>query len=261
MTTDISLAYDQYGQGSPLVILHGLFGSRKNWSYIGQRLAKDRTVYAVDLRNHGDSPHSGDFCYQDLLGDLKGFMDQHEIPKASILGHSLGGKVAMFFGQVYPQMLEKLIVADIAPKPYPEAHKELIKALKALDLSVVSKLSQARETLKKKIDSLEVINFLLTNLRRQKDGTYAWTINLEAIDTHHHGLCSDPCLESAIGKQVLFLKGEYSEYILPRDTDRISTLFPHTNIQTVKNAGHWLHVDAPETTFEIISRFLDGNMR
>lgn len=258
MTTGISLAYDQYGQRSPLIILHGLFGSRKNWSHIGQRLAKDRTVYAVDLRNHGDSPHSSDFCYQDLLEDLKGFMDRQKIPKASLLGHSLGGKVAMFFAQVYPQMLEKLIVADIAPKPYPEVHKELIKALKALDLALVSKLSQARETLKNKIDSLAVINFLLANLRRQKDGTYAWTINLEAFDTHHHGLCSDPCLEIAIEKPVLFLKGEYSDYILPRDTDRIVTLFPHAQIQTVTNAGHWLNIDAPEATFETVSRFLDG---
>lgn len=252
----VNLNYYRWGSGPPLIILHGIFGSRMNWQTIGRDLSRYWTVFALDLRNHGDSPHSSDFSYDALVADLKWFLERHRIGKAHLLGHSLGGKIVMAFADRFPQKTERLIVVDIAPKPYPAGHRHMLKTLINFDLTRFDSLKEALADLAPAIPSPDIRQFLVKNLVRGRDGRYRWRINLDAIYRHYKELSQGPRLKNSYPKPAMFIRGSASEFIIDEDAERIRRYFPNSSIVTIDKAGHWLHVDAPRKTSEAITGFL-----
>ncbi len=257
-TSPLSLNYRRRGSGPPLIILHGLFGSAINWETIARYLSRYWTVFALDLRNHGDSPHSPHFGYEVLVEDLKWFMEDHRIHPAILLGHSLGGKIVMAFADRFPEKVEKLIVVDIAPKPYPADHWHMLNVLIDFDVSRIKNLKQAVADLAPAIPSLAIRQFIVKNLVRGKNGRYQWKINLDAIYRHYRELSQGPGLRNSCPKSALFIRGKDSEFVIDEDADLIRRYFPHSRIVTLDNAGHWLHIDAPEKTSETIIEFLQS---
>jgi len=259
-TSPLNLNYRCRGSGSPLIILHGLFGSSVNWETIGRYLSRYWTVFALDLRNHGDSPHSPHFGYEALVEDLNWFLDRHRIDQAILLGHSLGGKIVMAFADRFPEKVEQLIVVDIAPKPYPAGHRHMLKALIDFDLSRINSLKEAVAGLAPAIPSLAIRQFLVKNLVRGKDDRYRWKINLDAIYRHYKELSQGPRLRNSCSKSAMFIRGKASEFVIDEDADLIRRYFPDSRIVAIENAGHWLHVDAPEKTSETIIDFLQTSL-
>jgi pimeloyl-ACP methyl ester carboxylesterase len=250
-TEPLDLSHRHWGSGQPLILIHGLFGSSINWQTLAQRLAQEWSVYAVDLRNHGDSPHHPDFDYAALVQDLESFMTRQKIEKGILIGHSLGGKTAMAFADRWPQKTEALIVLDIAPRPYPAAHRELLEALWNLPADRIGSRQEALDALATQIPMPATRQFLLKNLVRV-DGRYRWRINLEAIDRHMEALSQGPRLTRPYPGPTLFLRGGRSGYITEADADLIHERYPDARIVTIESAGHWLYADAPEETLAAI---------
>ncbi|MDQ3072967.1 MAG: alpha/beta fold hydrolase [Bacteroidota bacterium] len=252
----MKLHYKQYGTaGTDLIILHGLFGSLDNWHTLATRFSEQFRVWVPDQRNHGKSPHDEVSNYEVMTADLLEFMDKHNLESAHILGHSMGGKTAMQFALHHPDRVEKLIIADIAPKAYPLRHDEILEALQALDLSKVERRGDAEEMLGKSIQSTAVVLFLLKNLAR-KDTGFAWKMNLDALSAHYEeisGVVSGPHIFEG---QALFMKGERSNYIRQEDEQEILKLFPKTRFVTLADAGHWLHAESPEIFHDTVVEFL-----
>ncbi len=184
----MELNYKEFGQGEPIIILHGLFGMLDNWQTIAKRLANDYWIFVVDQRNHGKSPHVNGLSYPLMAQDLKAFMDQHWIPQAHIIGHSMGGKTAMQFAFEYPDMVDKLVVLDIAPPANESGHGLIFDALHSVDLQKIETRIEADEKLAQKIKDYGVRQFLLKNLSRQKEGGYRWKMNLEAISNNYDNI-------------------------------------------------------------------------
>ncbi|NUO00165.1 MAG: alpha/beta fold hydrolase [Saprospiraceae bacterium] len=253
----MELNYKTYGQGEPLLILHGLFGTLDNWQTIAKKLADHYTVYVPDQRNHGRSPHLPEINYPIMAEDLKAFMESHWIYKAHLLGHSMGGKVAMQFALHYPDMTDKLIVVDIAPKAYEGGHDEIFDALRALDLDTIAEREDADAFLQNRIPDKGVRQFLMKNLTRNKEGGYEWKMNLPVLFTHYRDLLA-PVDGDAFEGPSLFLRGEWSPYVLDSDLPAIRKLFPHSVLDTIGSAGHWVHADQPEALLTKVMAFL-GN--
>lgn len=253
----MELNYKTYGQGEPLLILHGLFGTLDNWQTIAKKLADYYTVYVPDLRNHGRSPHLPDMDYPVMAEDLKAFMEAHWMFKAHLIGHSMGGKVAMQFALHYPDMTDKLIVVDIAPKAYAGGHDEIFDALQALDLNTISEREDADAFLETRIPDKGVRQFLMKNLTRNKAGGYEWKMNLPALVAHYSDILA-PVDGDAFDGPTLFLRGELSNYVLDSDLPDIRKLFPNAELETVKGAGHWVHADQPVGLLEQVMGYLKG---
>jgi esterase len=244
----VQLNYNISGEGRPLIILHGLFGSARNWSGIARRLGEDYRVIAVDLRNHGDSGHAADMTYADMVADLYGLLQELELDTAWFLGHSMGGKAAMGFALTYPGKTAGLIVVDIAPVPYRTAHLPLLDAMQALPLSELSGRDDAAARLQAAGVTDDLIRqFLLQNLVR-RDGGYAWRLNLEALRRHMDDLSSFPqdWPHSSYAGPACFLAGDDSDYLLPDYYPEIQRLFPAATVKTLPHAGHWVHADQPD---------------
>lgn len=261
----MELFFRKYGEGPPLIIIHGLYGSSDNWVSIGKQLAENFEVYLIDQRNHGRSPHSPDHNYQLLKEDLREFMDSQSIEKAIIIGHSMGGKTAMFFAVDYPERVSRLIVADISPRSYKTtnssqllSHEDIIRAMFNLDFYGIESRDEIDEILSKSIPEERIRQFLLKNVKRSKDNSYSWSINIRAIKNELEnimdGLPKDQ--QEVIGFPVLFLKGEKSEYIQDEDRKMIQKIFPVADIENIPNAGHWLHAEQPEIFLEKITDFI-----
>lgn len=258
----MELNYTQHSsEGQPLLILHGMLGNSNNWSTQSRRLAADFAVCTLDLRNHGSSPHAPDMDYQTMARDVLEFMDRHGVDKAHMLGHSMGGKTAMQLALQAPDRLLKLVVADIAPVAYGGErgeHDEIFAGLSAIDLDKLQSRTQADGILANWVDDEIVRQFLLGNLLRREDGTFAWRINLSAIRDSY------PLLRAAVSGpapytgETLFIRGERSDYILPEHESTIRELFPHASIETIAHAGHWLHAEKPDTFYSIVRKFLRG---
>jgi esterase len=252
----LDLNYKSFGQGDPIIILHGLFGTADNWQTVGKKLAEHYTVYLVDQRNHGRSPHHPQMTYVDMAEDLHHFMEAHWIFKAHIIGHSMGGKTAMQFAWMYPDMVEKLIVVDIAPKAYPGGHEEIFRALQKLDLSQAESRSDAEEALKADISSLGIRQFLLKNLSRKKEGGYQWKMNLDALWGHYDDILAQPPHKGEYTGPALFIRGGKSHYIQEADEALIQKEFPGAKVATVEEAGHWVHAEAPKALLQQVHTFL-----
>jgi len=239
----------------PLVILHGLFGQSDNWTSIARSISSEVGVILIDQRNHGQSPHSAEMNYTLMAADVKKTLDAEGIKKIHLLGHSMGGKTAMWFAYYYPEYLESLIIADIAPRYYPPHHQSIIEGLKKLDLSAIQSRNEADELLSENIPEFGVRQFLLKNLNRKDDGTFEWRFNLKGIAEEIEEVGKAFEHEISVTK-TLFLRGAKSRYINEDDEKMIKKQFPESVIQTIPNAGHWLHAEQPELFLEALKQHL-----
>lgn len=253
----MKLHYKELGQGQPLLILHGLFGTLDNWQTLAKRFAEHYNVFIVDLRNHGRSPHSDEHTYELMADDVLELIDDLKIPTPAIMGHSMGGKVAMQFALKYPTRLTKLIVVDIAPKAYPPHHDEIIDALRSVDLTTVTSRGDVDDELSKQIPEMDVRLFLMKNLYRKEDNTFGWRMNLEALDKNYANVAAAITADVPFKKSTLFIKGGRSRYIQQEDIyDSIERLFTLVEVETIPDAGHWVHAQAPDEVYELVTNFL-----
>lgn len=253
----MDLNFKTFGQGPPLVILHGLFGTLDNWQTLAKRWAENYTVYLVDQRNHGRSPHLDEISYPLLAEDLAAFLDKEWIHECYLLGHSMGGKTAMQFALDYPDQVEKLIVVDIAPKAYPPGHNEIFEALRSLDLDKLESRNAAAAHLAQKIPQPAVVQFLLKNLSRKPTGGFRWKMNLEVLYQDYENILAN-IDGNAFSGATLFVRAGKSHYIDEADLPMIQSLFPEAQLKTVEESGHWVHAQSPQQLYELVSDFLEA---
>lgn len=257
----MNLFYRKAGNGSPLIILHGLYGSSDNWITIGNKLAETHTVFMADLRNHGHSPHSDSHTFNDLKNDLFQFMDRHHLHKATLLGHSMGGKTALWFAAEYPEKVERLVIADIAPKDYFTLnensqyylHRNILLAMLEIDFSAIQSREEVNDRLSEKIDDAPIRSFLLKNLVRDRDNhRLKWRLNVKALYEHLDeivGGVNPRWFEDRIpifSYPIHFIRGLKSIYILDEDIRLIKGIYPDAKITGIPGTGHWLHAEKPE---------------
>jgi pimeloyl-ACP methyl ester carboxylesterase len=252
----MQLHYERYGEGHPLIILHGLFGSLENWRKLSKAFVQSFAVFAVDQRNHGRSPHSDIFNYQVVAGDLREFIQQHGLSSTHLLGHSMGGKTAMQFAVAYPDMVDKLIVVDIAPKVYPRDHDDIFDALYALDVQSLRTRQEADAALTQYLQDASLRQFLLKNLEKEASGSFQWRINLDVISDNYDEILKGLETSRPFEKPTLFIKGERSGYIQEEDMATIREIFPQAQLVSIPGAGHWVHVEAPQEFSRIVLNFL-----
>lgn len=254
----MKLNYKKYGSGKAIIILHGLFGSSDNWVSIGKELAAQYEVWLVDQRNHGDSPHTSEFNYSLLAEDLRGFIEEHAIDNPIILGHSMGGKTAMNFAVKHPQLFDKLIVADIAPKAYRVHHDSILEGLLSIDLTRLKSRKEADEQLANYIDESGVRAFLLKNLSRDEEKNFVWKINLKILNEKIEEIVKGIEEKAGSDKPTLFVRGGKSNYIKDTDALSIMNFFPNAEIETIEDAGHWLHAEQPEQFLKLVKTFIES---
>lgn len=252
----MQLHFQTVGTGFPLLILHGLFGSLDNWQPISRKLGGHFQVFALDLRNHGRSPHSDDFNYAVMADDLREFMEQRRLPRVHVLGHSMGGKAAMHFALLHPMLVGRLVVVDIAPRAYAPAHLALFEAMLALDLGSFRERHEIDAALASAVPENAVRQFLLKNVGRDEAGAFRWKLNLPAIYRNYPGLNEAIKPVREFTGPTLFLKGERSDYIGDMDVTLITRLFPKAQITPISQSGHWVHADQPEKLTEMVVRFI-----
>lgn len=252
----MKLYYRELGQGQPLVILHGVFGSSDNWLTPSKILAGHFHVFLLDQRNHGHSPHSPEFSNKMMAEDLREFLQEHSLEKPVLMGHSMGGKVVMEFAATYQDQVDKLIVVDIAPKYYPPHHQKILEGLNAIHLDSLRSRQEADEILSRFEPELGVRQFLLKNLYRNDEGRFAWRINLPVINEKIDNVGEALSESSHIDVPTLFVKGEKSRYIKEQDEELISKIFSDYRIETVAGAGHWVQAEKPKEFLETIMKFL-----
>ncbi len=255
----VELAVSEIGEGPPLVILHGLFGSKRNWATVAHRLAVGRRVITVDLRNHGESPWDDAHDYPLMAADVARVIEKTVGGPAAVLGHSMGGKVAMVLALEHPYLVERLIVVDIAPCRSTATPIEFVRAMRAVRLKDFTNRLDVKDALADAIPDPTVRGFLALNLVPSPTGL-TWTVNLAAIEDHFDTILSFPDvpLESRFTKPTLFLVGSRSPYVQPHHHAEIKQLFPNAVIEAIEGAGHWVHADAAEAFVEAVSRFLGG---
>jgi esterase len=242
--------------GAPLVILHGLYGNQGNWSTHARQLAQQYAVYAFDARNHGQSPRADSMRLGEMAADVAETLDSLDIPRAHVLGHSMGGKTAMLLALREPRRVRSLVVVDIAPVAYEKGVDPVLNALLSLDLTTLQNRSDADAKLAERIASKAVRDFLLANLQRSADGAFQWRINLPVIRDYFDEVTSWPDRESVYEGPALFIKGGNSDYVLPEYYDAMRRQFPHGTLKTVANAGHWVHSEKPEAVQRLVENFL-----
>ena len=256
----MKLYYKQVGEvGKPLIIIHGLFGMSDNWRSIAKRLSEQYSVYLLDMRNHGKSPHSLEMNYYAMCDDLLEFVNDMHLNSILLMGHSMGGKVAMRFAADHADLVKKLAVIDIAPKAYPPLHSEIFEALLALDPSGLGTRRKADELLAQNIPAKATRLFLLKNLKKLPKGGYDWRCNLFALHLNYD-ILSEASLNSNefFDGDCLFVRGEKSKYILPEvDMPLIHKYFPNARLSAIPDAGHWVHADQAETLLQVLRGFLE----
>lgn len=244
------------GEGQPLIIIHGLFGMSDNWQALGKQFSEYFEVHLIDQRNHGRSPHSTVFDYAAMAADLVEYIEDNNLEKVLLMGHSLGGKTAMQLAVDYPAYIQKLIVVDIAPKYYPVHHDRIIAALQSLDLSQIKSRGEADKKLQAYIPEAGVRQFLLKSLYWIEKGQLSFRFNLADIAQNIEIVGAQLEEESAFDKPTLFVDGANSNYIQENDEDLIFSHFPQAEIATIPNAGHWVHAEQPKDFYETVMRFL-----
>jgi pimeloyl-ACP methyl ester carboxylesterase len=251
------LHYSETGNGEPLIILHGLFGSGKNWQSLARVFSRHFKVYTLDLRNHGQSFHHHEMNYAVMAEDVYRLMQHLGIESCSLIGHSMGGKTAMLLTLKHPQLVSRLVVADIAPVVYSHAHHHLIDPIMALKLDQMDNRSAVDKALQRDIPDTTLRNFLLQNLER-KHQQWRWKVNWSAIDrqlNHLTGFSNLP-IEWKVRTPTQFIRGENSDYIGAAEESVIADHFEEATIRTITNAGHWLHAEQPEKFSQLVLSFL-----
>ncbi|HWF19647.1 MAG TPA: alpha/beta fold hydrolase [Verrucomicrobiae bacterium] len=252
----MQLNFQCHGDGFPLLILHGLLGSLDNWQNISRKLGETFRVCAVDLRNHGRSPHSDAFNYEVMADDLLEFMGTQQIGRAHLLGHSMGGKAAMHFALRHPEKVEKLVVVDMAPRAYAPTHVPIFDAMLSLDTGSFRERGEIDRALATRIPDAATRQFLLKNLTRNEQGALQWKPNLPAIRKNYDGLNEALDTNGSFKGPALFIKGAKSDYITKNDQALIMSMFPNATISEIHQAGHWVHADAPGEFTELVTNFL-----
>ncbi len=253
----MQLNYKSYGEGQPLIILHGLFGNLDNWQTLARKWAEHYRVILVDLRNHGRSPHADEMTYPLMAQDVAEFLEAQGIDECYMLGHSMGGKVAMQAALSYPTLVTKLIVVDMAPRQYGRGHDDVFAALHALDPATLEDRRAADEQMAPYMEDAGVRMFLLKNLARDDDEGFRWRMNLEVLDRDYENLIAPVgTLGQTYGGPALFIRGGKSGYVKDEDWPGVLSHFPHATLATVKGAGHWVHVEEPEELFTLVRTFL-----
>ena len=252
------LNYQQLGQGEHVVLIHGLFGSLENLNMVAKNLSQHYCVTSVDVRNHGNSFHQEGMGYTDLAKDVIALMDSLSIQTCHILGHSMGGKIAMQIALSHSQRINKLIVADIAPVEYPAHHLAIIEGLQSIDLTKVQKRIDADNQLAKYVDDVGVRQFLLRNISINKQGIFNFKCNLNNIEQGYQQIMqsNDRQDNQNFSGNTLFIKGGNSDYILPEHQSIIGAMFPNAKAKIIQGAGHWLHAEKTAAFNKIVVDFL-----
>ena len=251
-----SKIYGQELQNIPLLVFHGLFGMLDNWGSFGKEFGEWMPTHLIDLRNHGKSFHSEEISHDSMAEDILHYLDFHQIEKANLLGHSLGGKAVMQFAINYPERVEKLIVVDIAPKAYPPHHQGILKALESIDFNSVQTRGDAEAFLGQYISEKSVIQFLLKNLYWTEHKKLSWRFNLKALSERYNDFVANAIKFGTFNGETLFISGEKSNYILPQDELLIRQQFPNFQLVTIPNAGHWVQAENPVDFNTIVKNFL-----
>lgn len=246
------------GEGEPLILLHGLFGMGDNLSMIARPMAEHYQVHRLDLRNHGRSFRSSSMSFAEMADDVLAVMDAQGIDKAHLLGHSLGGKVAMQLALQQPQRVNKLVVADIAPVAYYGNHDAVFAGLNAVDLNIIQSRRDADGVLKQHIEEEGVRLFILKSLYKTDQGRYDWRLNVDAIQQCYEQLRSANHADKPFNGPTLFIKGELSNYIKADYKEAIDALFTQASFKVIENTGHWLHAEKTVTFNKLVEDFLAG---
>lgn len=255
----MQLHHQTLGQGQPLILLHGLFGSGDNWGTVAKHFSQHYQVISVDLRNHGKSPYSASQSYANMADDLLELCDALSLDRIHLLGHSLGGKVAMQFATCFPEKLEKLIVVDMAMRAYADAHTHLIDAMMAVDLSTLQSRSEVDVALSSNIPQAMVRQFLLMNLIKpainQSENNLTWRINLATLKTNYPSLLQAVCENAHYEKSCLFIRAEHSDYVQDTDIRQIKTHFANAQFASLPT-DHWVHAEQPQAFIDVVGNFL-----
>ena len=245
------------GYGKPLLILHGFLGMSDNWKTIGAQFTSDGfQVHLLDLRNHGRSFHSDEFSYELMVQDVYEYCLANNLEKINMIGHSMGGKTAMLFAVTYPERIEKLIIADIGPKFYPQHHQTILQGLNAVDFSKKPSRSEVEEIMSHYITDFGTRQFLLKSLYWQEPGQLAFRFNLAVFNKKIEEIGKALPENAVFSKPTLFIRGGKSDYILNEDFENLKKHFPDSTIETIPDAGHWLHAENPKMFYEMASSFL-----
>lgn len=256
----MKLFFREFGQGNSvkLIVLHGLFGSSDNWLTISKQFALHYHVFLLDIRNHGQSPHTQEHNYTLIAQDLEEFITQHRLDNIVLMGHSMGGKAVLKYLSLYSRPILKAIIVDIAPRYYEPHHQAYIKAMQGLQLENIQSRQEVEQAfIEQGINHIGERQFLMKNLYRDENGKFGWKINIDVLirDIENIGECIDTTLHPNLN--ILFIKGEKSDYYIKEsDQIEIKRLYPKAQIATVKNAGHWVQAEQPQAFFELVRGFV-----
>ncbi|WP_348797701.1 alpha/beta fold hydrolase [Flavobacterium adhaerens] len=245
------------GSGKPLLIIHGFLGMSDNWKSLGAQFANDGfQVHLLDLRNHGRSFHSDEFNYKVLVQDVYDYCQAHKLTAVDVIGHSMGGKTAMLLATTFPDLVDRLVVADIGPKFYPPHHQDILAGLNAVDFSTKPSRNDVEEVLKVYISDFGTRQFLMKNLYWVEPGQLAFRFNLKVFNEKIESIGEALPANLVFDKPTLFIRGGNSNYILDGDFETIKSHFSDSAIATIPNVGHWLHAENPVIFYELVINFL-----
>jgi pimeloyl-ACP methyl ester carboxylesterase len=252
----MKLYFHESGSCEPVILLHGLLGSHHNWLTQAEKLSSLFRVFALDHRNHGQSPHAAEFNYDAMARDVLAFMREQDIGKARIVGHSMGGKVAMRLAQLHPEVVDRIVVADMSVHSYPPRYTAMLDAMLALDLNQFQQRNEVDIALEPVVASKTMRQFLIKNLGRDAAGTFFWKPNLPAIRSNYDRIRSALPEAQPVDCPALFIRGAKSDYVRETDLELIRQSFPKAELKTIEDAGHWVHAEAPEKFNELLLDFL-----
>lgn len=254
MNQPISLNFEESGGGLPVIIMHGLFGSLANWRGVARSLADTYRVINLDLRNHGRSPWAAGLSYTDMADDVLHLMDRLGLERAKLIGHSLGGKLAMVLADRAPERFTRMVVVDIAPKVYPAWHQDVFAALRSVDLAAIDSRETARSQMARHLFDPDVRAFLTANLSHEA-GAWRWRFNLNELERAYPETSQMPDLQGFFCGPALFVRGAGSAYIEPADFPLMASHFPGSCLCTLPYAKHWPHVEAPQQFLQAVRQF------
>ncbi|MBP6976847.1 MAG: alpha/beta fold hydrolase [Bacteroidales bacterium] len=259
----MKLHYRQFGEGKPVILLHGIFGSSDNWVTIGRQLGEHFSVYIPDQRNHGQSPHSPVFNYYALVEDLREFIAELALENITLIGHSMGGKVAMSFALDQPRLVNQLVIIDISPgfNTIRQEHRDILRIMRAVDLTTISSRQEAEAELRKWPLSERIQSFILKNLYRSGTDRFAWRINLDAIEDNAELIFGPIPFSGRYPGPVLVIQGGDSTYITHDNKEVFNHYFPNVRFSIIPGASHWVHADKPDDMMKTLLDFLQGTER
>lgn len=264
----MKLFFRSIGNGQAIIILHGLYGSGDNWMHIAKKFESDYSIFLPDMRNHGKSPHSDDFSYKSMVNDIHELVELNRLNKIILIGHSMGGRIAMRYAATHPEIVDKLIVADIAPDsekthsrfiPLVKMHENLIHGLKSLKIDQLQSREKVDMALSKYEKNPAVRQFLLKNLKRNSSQEFYWQINLPVFerDIKEHLISGSHEFLEITKVPALFIKGEYSIYLSEEDFEDIKVKFPNSKFEIIPDVGHWVHAENPIKFTQLVKDFID----